>query len=257
MARIARQISSTGVYHIILRGIEKKDIFLDSNDKRKIIEELKRTKEKYEYSIYAYCLMSNHIHLLIKDNKDNISKAIQSFAVAYSLYFNKKYHRVGHLFQNRFNSRCVEDERYLLNVQRYIHRNPEKAKIAKTEEYNWSSYKEYLYGENITDTSFILSMFEKDVVEARKAFKEFNTMIKPEEMNDFVEYEMINKLTDEELKNIIEKTLRIDSINDISKYNVSIRNEMLKKLKGIRGTSANQIGRITGLNHKTIKNIMN
>ena len=256
MARITRQISSTGVYHIVLRGIEKKDIFIDPQDKRKIMEELKRTKEKYKYSIFAYCLMSNHIHLLVKDNEDNISKAIQSFAVAYSIYFNKKYDRVGHLFQNRFNSRCVEDETYLLNVQRYIHRNPEKAKIAKTEDYNWSSYKEYLYGGDLTDTSFILSIFGKNEIGAKKAFKEFNTTLKQEEMNDFVEYEIISKLTDEELKNIIEATLKINDVNDIIKYNTSIRNEMLKKLKGIRGTSASQIGRIIGLNNKTIKNII-
>ena len=83
MARTSRQISETGVYHIILRGINKEKIFLDKYDKQKMIKELKRTKEKYKYDIYAYCIMTNHIHLLLKDNKNNISTAIQSFAVSY------------------------------------------------------------------------------------------------------------------------------------------------------------------------------
>lgn len=258
MARTARMISTTGIYHIILRGINKEKISIDERDKYKIIKELKRTKEKYKYEIYAYCLMSNHVHLLIKDNQGNISKAMQSFAVAYSAYFNKKYDRVGHLFQNRFHSRCVENESYLLNVQRYIHRNPEKAGISKTEEYKWSSYKEYIDISDITDTKFILSILGENTKEAKRVFESFNTnQYVIEEINDFSEYEIINKLTDEEAKSVIEDYLNIKEISRIKDYNFKIRNDIIKRLRGMKGTSCRQISRITGIDNKIISQILN
>lgn len=257
LARMSRQFSETGVYHIILRGINKDNIFLDSFDKQKIIKEIKRTKEKYEYEIYAYCLMTNHIHLLVKDTKNNISKAVQSLAVSYSLYFNKKYDRVGHLFQNRFHSRCVETQSYLLNVQRYIHRNPEKAGIAKTEEYKWSSYNEYFGEEDIVDTKFILNIFDVNIKNAQKAFMTFTLKeIAEKKIDDFTEYEIINKLTDEEAKQVIEDYLDIENASKIKDYNFKIRDEIIKRLKGMKGTSTRQLERIIGVDHKIISKLL-
>lgn len=257
MARTPRQISETGVYHIILRGINKENIFLDTYDKQKMIKELKRTKEKYKYDIYAYCIMTNHIHLLLKDNQSNMSTAIQSFAVSYSSYFNKKYNRTGHLFQNRFKSKCVESESYLLNVQRYIHKNPEKAGICKMEDYYWSSYKEYIEKSDLIDTKKILSLFSENKKEAIKSFKIFNTKENiNSQIDDFSEYEIISKLTDEEAKATIEEYLNIKDITKIKNYNFKIRNEMIRELKGMRGTSNRQLSRIIGIDHKIISKIL-
>ena len=140
--RSPRQKSNTNVYHIIVRGINRQDIFLDKQDYRKFLKEIKRTKQTYKYELYAYVLMPNHIHLVINDMNNNLSTFMQSLNVSYINYFNKKYERVGHLFENRFKSMTIEEEVYLKNLVRYIHKNPENAGINKY--YEWTSYNEYL-----------------------------------------------------------------------------------------------------------------
>lgn len=92
--RNPRQKSNTNVYHIIIRGINRQDIFLDKQDFRKFLKEVKRTKEVYKYEIYAYVLMSNHVHFIIYDMNKKLSTIIQSLNVSYSNYFNKKYGRI-------------------------------------------------------------------------------------------------------------------------------------------------------------------
>ena len=144
MPRMARKVSKTKVYHVILRGNDKQDIFLDNQDYKKFLKEVKNTKEKYGYELYAYCLMTNHAHLVIYDKNDKLSKVIQSLDVSYSGFFSKKYEKVGHLFQNRFLSKEVETKEYLMQVCRYVHQNPEKAKISKIDRYQWSSFREYI-----------------------------------------------------------------------------------------------------------------
>ena len=120
MPRKAREISKTKTYHIMLRGNDKQDIFFEEQDYKKFINEISNTKQKYKYELFAYCLMTNHVHMVIFDRNDNISKAIQSLAVSYSSYFSKKYDKVGHLFQNRFFSKSVETREYLIQLCRYI-----------------------------------------------------------------------------------------------------------------------------------------
>ncbi|WP_366923915.1 transposase [Metallumcola ferriviriculae] len=144
MGREARKRSSTGIYHIMLRGIDKRDIFLDDEDKIRFMEKLMKAKETGKFELYGYCLMDNHVHLLIKENED-IGASIKRITVGYVWWHNNKYGRTGHLFQNRYKSEPVETESYLLTVLRYIHQNPVKAKIVlQAKDYSWSSYKQYL-----------------------------------------------------------------------------------------------------------------
>ena len=161
MPRMARKVSSTKVYHVILRGNDKQNIFFDEQDYKKFTKEIKNTKEKYGYELYAYCLMTNHVHLVIYDKNNMLSKIMQSLEVTYSAYFSKKYEKTGHLFQNRFLSKEVETREYLMQVCRYVHQNPVKAKISTVDKYKWSSFKEYLYGEKIVNTKMLLSLFRE------------------------------------------------------------------------------------------------
>ena len=131
MPRGARLKSSLGIYHIMIRGINKNNIFFDDMDRKTFMKYLLEFKKKYDIRILAYCLMSNHVHILVKDEHDNVSKAMQSISIKYSQYFNEKYERCGHLFQNRFKSEIVESLDYLVNVIDYIHCNPKKAGIVK------------------------------------------------------------------------------------------------------------------------------
>ena len=203
MPRMARKLSCTKVYHVILRGNNKQDIFFDNQDYKKFTKEIVNTKEKYKYELYAYCLMTNHVHLVIYDKNDMLSKIIQSLAVTYSAYFSRKYEKTGHLFQNRFLSKEVETSKYLMQVCRYIHRNPEKAKISSIDNYKWSSYKEYITKENIVDVKMLLLLFGESKEEAIKNFVGYHN-VKSENINEYVEFEFVKKLTDEQSKEKIE-----------------------------------------------------
>lgn len=255
MPRMARKVSRTKVYHVIFRGNDKQDIFFDVQDYKKMMKEIVKTKEKYQYEIFAYCLMTNHVHLILYDRNDNISKAMQGLIVSYSSYFGKKYEKVGHLVQGRFFSKNVETREYLIQLCKYIHQNPVKAKISKLNEYRWSSYNEYINNSNLVETRMILNILGKTKQEAIKNFVSIHQK-EEEQINDYVEFEIISKLTDIEVKKRVEKVLELNNIREIKNYNVQIRNAKIRKLKEIKGTSKSQIARVLGISRKIIERAM-
>jgi putative transposase len=131
MPRQSRQRSETGIYHIMLRGINRQEIFHDDIDRVRFLETLKKYKKKCEMKVYGWCLMNNHIHLLLHEGKENISITIKRIGVSFAWYHNLKYNKIGHLFQDRFRSEKVENDEYFLSVIRYIHQNPLKAMLIK------------------------------------------------------------------------------------------------------------------------------
>ena len=181
MARQARIRARSGCYHLTVRGIDKMDIFLEDFEREKFIELLTNQKKKDEFEIYAYCLMSNHIHLLIREGDEKISDTVKTLMGGYAQWFNKRYHRHGPLFEDRFASEVVESDAYLLDVVRYIHRNPVKAGMVRAcDEYKWSSAVEYKHGVNgITDASIVMGMFSPFLEKAVVAYSEF--MKQPDE----------------------------------------------------------------------------
>ena len=255
MPRKARKTSNTKTYHIIIRGNDKQDIFFDKQDYNKFIKEIKRTKEKYHYQLYAYCLMTNHVHLIVYDKDNNLSKAMQSLILSYSIYFGKKYEKVGHLVQGRFLSKNVESREYLIQLCRYIHQNPVKAKIAKVNEYEWSSYNEYLNVPKIVEPAMIMKSLGKTKEEAIKNFMAVH-QFQEEKVNEYTEFEMATKLTDIELAEQIKMYFKIDNVKRIKESNVKIRNEMIRKLKNIKGTTKVQISRVLGINRKIVERAM-
>ena len=143
MPRQERTKSGTGIYHVMLRGINKQDIFEDDEDYLQMTSCLQGLTERYDENgvtveplctIYSYCLMSNHLHLLIREQEEDISSVMKRLGVAYAYYFNKKYQRNGHLFQDRFRSEPVNTMDYFVTLMRYIHQNPLKAGLECTAE---------------------------------------------------------------------------------------------------------------------------
>ncbi|MBE6563266.1 MAG: hypothetical protein E7660_05975 [Ruminococcaceae bacterium] len=126
MPRQARIKSKSGIYHVMLRGINQQQIFEEPEDYYKFLEIVEEYKAVSEFELYAYCLMGNHIHLLIKENKEPIEQIFKRIGGKFVYWYNIKYQRVGHLFQDRFKSEPVETNDYLLTVIRYIHQNPLK-----------------------------------------------------------------------------------------------------------------------------------
>ena len=145
MPRQAREKGAYSTYHIILRGNERRKIFMCNEDKSKFLDILERVRIRYHCIIEAFCLMDNHVHMLVNDNGHDISQIMKSLNISYVSYFNKTYNRVGHLFQDRFRSELITDDNYLLQVSVYIHQNPVKAGIVDIpEQYEWSSMNAYL-----------------------------------------------------------------------------------------------------------------
>ena len=131
MPRSAREISENSTYHIMLRGINQQQIFEEAEDYTKFLEILKHYQAVSEYKVYAYCLMGNHIHLLMEFGKEDIGQVFKRIGAKYVYWYNIKYGRKGHLFQDRYKSEPVDDDSYFLTVMRYIHQNPIKAGLCK------------------------------------------------------------------------------------------------------------------------------
>jgi REP element-mobilizing transposase RayT len=160
------------------RGIRKQNIFLEDRDYKRYIDRMREYKDKHNISILAYCLMPNHVHLLIRQNGPQpASQFIQRLHTAYTMYFNKKYALVGHPFQGRFKTKMVSRDEYLMHLSRYIHLNPKKL-VTKLPSYKWSSYPAYLEenNDNLLDTKLILEMFKTKngkLEDARLSYKGF------------------------------------------------------------------------------------
>ncbi|MDD4569940.1 MAG: transposase [Tepidanaerobacteraceae bacterium] len=209
MPRRAREKSSTGIYHVMTRGINGQIIFEDNDDYNKFIQTIRKYKKICEYEIYAYCLMSNHIHLLIKEGKEDLGRVFRRIGASYVYWYNWKYKRSGPLFQDRYKSEVVEDDIYFLTVLRYIHQNPIKAGIEnQIKKYPWSSYNEYQGKDGICDTRFALSLFANDKKRAIALFKKYNL---EENKDKCLEYEERVRLDDIEATKMIKKVAGVEN----------------------------------------------
>src|SRR5205823_2979381 len=142
MARKPRFEVESGLYHVITRGVDRRDIFHSVEDHRKFISQLTVQKEKLPFYLYAYCLMTNHIHLLIERRTHDIGKIMHRLLTGYSQYYNRRYRRTGHLFQGRHKAILCQSDLYLAELVRYIHLNPVRARMVdKPEEYPYSSHR--------------------------------------------------------------------------------------------------------------------
>lgn len=252
MPRDSRKRSRTGIYHVVFRGINKQIIFEETEDYKKFLYVLMDCKEKSGFKIFAYCLMSNHVHLLIKEGTENLGVAFRRLGASYVYWYNLKYSRNGHLFQDRFRSDAVEDQRYFLTVLRYIHQNPVKAGIVKDPgDFKWSSYREYLMPYNnkytLCEKSYVLKMFSWNL----NAFKEHCRQACDEKIMKFTE---AVKLNDMQATKAISDISGVNAPGDVQKYEKEQRNLMLKKFK-VAGIPMKQIARLTGISYGVIRRL--
>ncbi len=190
MARQPRIEYQGAFYHVTSRGNMRAEIFFEDADRERFLDILRRTKERYAYSLHAYVLMDNHFHLLIETPLGNLNKLMQNINTSYTVWINKKYRRSGHLFQGRYKAIIVDKDNYILSLGRYIHLNPVKAGIVKhPKEYSWSSYREYI-GNRLTslvDNTDTLLYFSEDIKRARVEYKNYVENNMEEAKNPFDE----------------------------------------------------------------------
>lgn len=243
MPRQARKKSKTGIYHIIFRGINRQILFEDDEDKEKFLDTIRQYKQKSGSIVLGYCLMDNHVHLLLKEGNEALDTTMKRIGVSYVYWYNWKYRRSGHLFQDRFKSEPVEDDGYLLMVLRYIHQNPLKAEMVKEiATYKWSSYTEYIGKSKIVDNDLVMDLFSNNKQKMKEYFTE-NLITSEENILDIV---ASSRLSDEQARIIIEKGIGKMSLNDLRRAEKHRRDEVLRSLKQHDCLSIRQIARITG-----------
>jgi putative transposase len=212
MARKQRVHYEGAIYHVIARGNNRDNIFKDPSDKTKYLQLLERYKHKYNCAIYAYVLMDNHIHLLISITNIPLAKIMQGLQQSYTQHYNRKYHHVGHVFQQRYKAFICNTESYLMALVCYIHQNPVRANIYEGINYAWSSHTAYMRGHHwLVDVDNILKYLSDDLQKA------------------IVKYaEMVNQEQDASLL-VLDKTDRTEPQREKESSN-SIKNETTKPL---------------------------
>ena len=210
MPRTARKLIGSAYMHNMVQGIKKEYIFKKITQKNKYIELLKKYSQKYNIKIIAYCIMDNHAHILTySENINNISLFMKGTNTEYATYYNKSNNRVGYVFRNRFNSKIIYNQEYLLKCIKYIHMNPVKAGITKKEEeYKFSSYCYYINKKN--ENSEILNL----------VFKSKGNFI--HEYNN-IKYEPLNLEKEKvDLSGILEEFLKKEKIELVQLQNEKI-----------------------------------
>lgn len=250
MPRGKRRKSSTGIYHIMMRGNNKEDIFLDEIDRNMFLGILFDVAEDSQIFVHAYCLMTNHIHLLLEESEEmSISVAVKRIALKFVSWYNKKYKRIGHLFQGRFRSEAIEDEGYYKTVMRYIHQNPVKAKIVnQTSNYQWSSMKRIIDSYNIP-----VNGLETDYIHT--FWPDCNKMV------EFMEHKCNTvcidvddrKLAEEQMMDYIIESYNLERFDILSRND---RNELIRTINSENNVSVKLMSIIFGISRSTIIRIL-
>ena len=244
MPRTAREKSSLCIYHVILRSVNKQIIFEDDYDYLQFINILKYYKPSCAFKLYAYCLMDNHIHLLLENTTLELDKIMKKIEVKFVRWYNLKYQRVGNLFQDRYKSEPVNDMKYFQTVFRYIHQNPLHAGLEKVPgTYPWSSYYDYAnQTSSFVDIGKILELFPNH--------SECMNYLHLDTNEKCMEYSSPRLLDADALKIIQEKT-NCNSPSDFQRLDIPTRNQYLKSLKH-SGISVRQLSRLTGISRTAI-----
>ena len=247
MANKYRTYSEANIYHITLRGVAKQIIFEDDEDRRFFGKRMRQCFDENEVKLYAWCFMSNHVHLLIRAELSVVTKAMRSLLVSYAMYFNARHDRTGHLFQNRFDSVPIETDEQLMVAVRYIHRNPSEIPGQSSESYEWSSYREYLGWPFITSTEFVKGLFN-----SQEDFITFHDSWQPEPEKLSGAFLSHKVLSDEEAIVFAKDLLGVDSITAIACLDKAERDRRLAILKE-NGLTVSQIARITGIGRNIVQ----
>lgn len=252
MARKQRIKSRSGIYHVMMRGINRQTIFEDDQDKWRFLETVRRFKSISNYSIFAYCLMDNHVHLLLRESNESLSTAIKRISSSYVYWYNEKYERSGHLFQGRFKAEVVEDAAYFLTVLRYIHQNPLKAGLTVDVFASaWTSVNEYIGQTHMVDIDFGLNLFSTDRNQAISLYKAYMKELNDDQcLEDIVQA----RVSDDDVRSYL-SILGIENKSSLQQMDRDKRNTILAKLKKIEGTSLRQLARITGISKSVIQRI--
>ena len=246
------RIELAGYYHIINRGVDRMTVFRHREDYEYFEELMCSLMQSHGIILHNYCLMSNHYHLLIETSADNLSKFMRQLNMNYAIYFNKRYKRVGHLWQGRFKSWYVTDNAYLYTLMLYIEQNPLKANIVQElEAYPYSSYNYFLNGDTVPECladSWVVQQYQNDTG-AIRAF--LNSTIDTSQLDEMKKASSLVETPNTEKKpNMARLRKMLANTQDTQERNKQIA------LAYRQGYSQHGIAKVLGLNQATVQRII-
>ena len=240
MARGPRKCTNMFFYHIMVQGINKEYILNEVEDKRQYLKFINKVKKEIDVYIVSYCIMDNHVHILIKEEYiECLSRFMHKVNTLYAMYYNKKYNRVGYVFRDRYKSQVIYSENQLYTCINYIHNNPVKAGICRlASEYEYSSYNEYIKNMEEIQRNINGLLIKEDILDKKENFLE------------------IEEEKEVEIKNAIEEYMKINNINfDTLKNERKNLKEIINMLKEYYGLSLRQISIYINVGRETVRNI--
>ena len=259
MPRKGRETSGTGIYHVMLRGINRQDIFEVDEDYRAFIRMLSAVQERMEDDlmtrvttchIYAYCLMPNHVHLLLCEKQWKLGAVIKSIASSYVFYYNKKYGRIGHLFQDRFKSEPCNNPEYFFTLFRYIHQNPVKAGLVKlAEDYQYSSWPNDYLGLGSKRVCFSRAAVNRFGMEELTAWVDVPL---PEDVG-CIDMNERKVMADETVRELLLKKSGSRNIADFQLLNRQCQKDFVRAVMIELGVGPRQMSRVSGLAYNIIQ----
>lgn len=260
MPHVQRKRGENGFYHVVTKGDGGQIIFENNADRKRYLEILDEAATEYKVKLYAYCLMGNHTHLLIEDLESELSAFMKELDETYARCFAQATGRVGHVFQGRFWSEPIEDERRFLAVLRYIHANPEVARICKAKDYPWSSY--HLYARNAEYSAQqrrLVACADAPPVETELALSILGGVEAFERLSEsgasfarpFSGSKLSKHLSPDELTNVALNLLGRDAMNEIRTLEPVERTPYLMQLEQ-SGFTIGEIARITGIGRSSV-----
>ncbi len=277
MARKQRIHYPGALYHVITRGNNREYIFRQRAEKQEYLKVIKQYKAKYDFLLYAYCIMDNHAHMLLEVADTPLNKIMQGIQQVFTFRYNKRFSRTGHVFEQRYSAKLCNKDEYLWQLIKYIHQNPVRADMEEGLSYEWSSHKEYLGGSILTDTSFPLSILDEN---GEKALKEYRVLIQAVGDNDLQLGEKVSGIKDGELfmvdcisssqrgkklspEEIIEVVVAFSGIawleiygNNKSRPVSDLRKIMILLLKKYTHLSHTEIAQMMGIGLSAVSNVL-
>lgn len=251
MPRKPRKTSELQIYHIVIKGADRQVIFEEEKDFKKYLDILDFYKDVCHFELYAYCLMSNHVHLIIHVNAVSLSTIFRKINTTYAGWFNAKYSRTGHLQDDRYFSEAINTTEYLLSAIRYVHFNPTKAglELFPGQTYPWNSYNSFFNSyQNFVDTKCVLSFFEN--------INQFSNFHKVPPSEDILDIEKTRRhIPDDIAKEIIREISGCSNSTSFQNLSIKERNDYILEIHK-KGVSVRQINRLTGTSRGIIERLI-
>lgn len=247
MPRQARQLADSGIYHVMLRGVNRDALFLEAHDYEHFLNALGLVRAASGCKLLAYCLMTNHVHLVVRTTQEPIGAVIKRLGVRYAGWFNRKYGRVGHLFQDRFNSQAVEDDSYLMTLIRYVWNNPvEAGLVERPEQFLWSSRRLLGHSSSIVDESELRRLMPFGSLEELASGR----VLVPNDTSMF--QVRPTRHTDEQVLELVRRACGAARPGDFTNLAAATRLLVIRDLR-MRSVTYAQIAKATGMSTSSVR----